>query len=155
MQEIKTYNPNFKETIKTKVERQLFMKQLGFEITRIDVGVIEGELDITDLHRQHKGFVHGGISAILSDIVAGFAAVSVVQEGDEVVTAEIKVSYYNPAVTDKLFAKGWVEKQGRKMNFCEAQLWEMRNGEKVVVAKATTTMATISKEEIEKAKNRS
>ena len=71
------------------------------------------------------------------------------EEGCEVVTVELKISYYNPAITNKLFAKGWVEKQGKKLNFCEAKVWELRGNEEIVVAKVSTTMATITKQEIE------
>ncbi len=153
MSSIKTFNPDFKAVIEEKLERQLFMKMIGFRMTSIEVGEITGEIDIEKVHKQHKGFVHGGISAIISDIVAGFAAVSVVGPGEEVVTVELKVSYYNPGVTNKLFARGWVAKQGRKLNFCEAEIWEIRDGDRVTVAKATTTMATITQEDIKKSKH--
>lgn len=154
MSEIKSYNKDFKSTIEEKLTRQHFMKLMEFRITEINEGEVYGELDVNQIHKQQKGFVHGGVIATIADIVAGFAAVSLVKKGDEVVTAEIKVSYYNPAISDKLYSRGWVDKQGRKLNFCEAEIWEDRNGRTVKVAKATTTMATISKEEIEKAKKR-
>ena len=65
------------------------MTTLGFEITKISEGLIEGELLLTEQHLQHKGFVHGGVTATLADITAGFAAVTLVPKECHVVTADL------------------------------------------------------------------
>ena len=148
---IKTLNPDFKNTILEKLERQTFMKFIGFRVTNIAEGSIEGELTLQDEHKQHKGFVHGGLTATLADIVAGFAAVSLVPKGHHVVTVELKVTYLNPGVGDILLARGWVLKQGRILNFCEAEIYCKRGEEApVLIAKATTTMAILSPEDVQK-----
>lgn len=148
---IKTYNPDFKNTINEKLERQFFMQLLGFKITDISEGIIEGELELQHAHKQHRGFVHGGVIATVADIVMGFAAVSLVPKDHHVVTIELKTSYLNPGVGEKLFAKGWVLKQGRKMNFCEAEVYAI-SGEKepFLIAKASSTMATLTPEDLKR-----
>lgn len=146
---IQTFNPDFETDIKEKLERQEFMKLMGFEVTKIEVGRIEGELILEQRHRQHKGFAHGGVIATLADIVAGFAAVSLVPKNHHVVTAEIKVSYFHPGVGDKLLAKGFVLKQGRKINFCEAEIYVVKaEQEPLLIAKASASMAIITPEDI-------
>lgn len=146
---IQTYNPDFEIDIRTKLERQEFMKLMGFQVTKIEAGRIEGELNLEQKHKQHKGFAHGGVIATLADIVAGFAAVSLVPKDFHVVTAELKVSYFHPGVGDKLLAKGYVIKQGRKLNFCESEVFVVKgDAEPLLIAKATTTMATISPDDI-------
>lgn len=146
---IQTYNPDFKSDIEDKLERQEFMKLMGFKVTKIEVGRVEGELVLEQRHRQHKGFTHGGVIATLADIVAGFAAVSLVPKDHHVVTAEIKVSYFHPGLGDKLLAKGFVLKQGRKLNFCEAEVYAVKGEEEpLLIAKASTSMATITPEDI-------
>jgi uncharacterized protein (TIGR00369 family) len=146
---IQTFNPDFRADIEEKLERQEFMKLMGFQVTKIEVGRIEGELTLEQKHKQHKGFAHGGVIATLADIVAGFAAVSLVPKGHHVVTAEIKVSYFHPGVGDKLLAKGYVLKQGRKLNFCEAEVYVVSGeNEPLLIAKASTSMATITPEDI-------
>ena len=146
---IKTFNPDFKNTINEKLQRQFFMQLLGFKVSKIEEGIIEGFLELQDAHKQHKGFVHGGVVATVADIVAGFAAVSLVQKEQHVVTVELKVSYLNPGMGEKLFAKGWVLKQGRKLNFCEAEVYSI-SGENapVLIAKASATMATLNPEDL-------
>ncbi|MDX5423547.1 MAG: PaaI family thioesterase [Hymenobacteraceae bacterium] len=146
---IRTFNPDFEQDIREKLERQEFMKLMGFNVTKIEAGRIEGELALEQKHRQHKGFTHGGVIATLADIVAGFAAVSLVPKDHHVVTAEIKVSYFHPGIGDKLLARGYVIKQGRKLNFCEAEVYAVKGTEEpLLIAKATTSMATITPEDI-------
>lgn len=148
---IQTFNPDFREDIKEKLERQEFMKLMGFEVSHIAVGRVEGEMALEQKHRQHKGFAHGGVIATLADIVAGFAAVSLVPKGHHVVTAELKVSYFHPGVGDKLLAKGFVLKQGRKLNFCESEVYVVKGDqEPLLIAKASATMATITPEDIKR-----
>ena len=140
---IKSLNPNFKERVRAYIQKQHFLEYVGFEITDIEEGRIKGFLEIKQFHKQQRDFVHGGLVATLADVVAGFAAYTLVPEDHHVVTAELKVSYLNPGLGDTLMAKGWVLKQGKKMNFCESEVWSVNGDQKTLIAKATTTMATI------------
>ncbi len=144
---VKIFNPEFKSRIEKFLERQHFMKLVGFDLNVIEEGRTEGWLDLREEHKQQVGLVHGGVTATLADIVAGFAAFTVVKEDQHVVTGEIKISYFTPGRGQKLHAKGWVVKQGKKMNFCEAEVWALDGEKKTLIAKATTTMVTIFPED--------
>ncbi len=141
---MQAYNPDFKSLILEHLEKQHFMKFIGFTLDVIEVGRTEGELELKEIHKQQKGFAHGGLVATLADTVAGFAAYTLVEKGHNVVTGEMKISYLNPGVGEKLRAKGWVLKQGRKMNFCEAEVWSIAQEKETLIAKASATMVTIS-----------
>lgn len=136
-------NPKYKERIERYLERQFFMKHLGFELDEIKPGETSGFLKIEEIHKQQKGLLHGGVITTVADIVAGFAAYTLVPEEYNVVTGEIKVSFLNPGLTDKIYARGWVLKSGKKLSFCEAEVWEVLNDEKRLLAKATTSMITL------------
>lgn len=136
-------NPNFRERITDQLTRQNFMHHMSFDLTVIEAGRMEGELDIQSMHFQQDGFVHGGVIATIADIVAGFSAVSLVAEDQGVVTGEIKVSYFSRGEGDKLKAIGRVIKAGKRMNFCEAEVYNLNNGTEKLIAKATTSMITI------------
>ena len=123
--------------IRRKLERQHFMHLIGADLTRIEPGRVEATLALGPQHQQQRGFAHGGLVATLADLTAGFAAVTLVPEGVGVVTAELKVSYLNPGVGTQLKAIGWVLKAGRRLHFCEAEVW----CDEVLIAKATATMA--------------
>ena len=145
---IKVFNPNFKARIEKFLERQYFMKLMGFDLNVIEAGTTEGWLDLAQQHQQQTGLVHGGVTATVADIVAGFAAYTVVQEDQHVVTGELKISYFAKGKGDRLHAIGKVIKQGRKLNFCEAEVWCLDGEKRTLIAKATTTMVTIFPEDI-------
>ncbi len=147
---MKVFNPNYKERIKAHLQKQFFMKHIGFDLNVIEPGRTEGVLRLEEIHKQQTGFAHGGLVATLADIVAGFAAVTLVASDQHVVTGEIKISYLNPGVGQQLKAKGWVLKQGRKMNFCEAEVWAIDDKKEQLIAKASTTMVTIFPEDFKK-----
>ena len=70
----KILNPDYKARLKKALEKQFFMKLIGFEITKIEPGYIEGELIIEEKHNQQHDFLHGGLMASCLDIVMGFSA---------------------------------------------------------------------------------
>lgn len=140
---ITSRNPKFRERIKDQLTRQNFMHHMNFDLTVIEAGRTEGELDIQPIHYQQDGFIHGGVIATIADIVAGFSAVSLVAEDQKVVTGEIKVSYFARGEGDKLKAIGTVLKPGKKINFCEAEVYSVKDGSEKLIAKATTSMITV------------
>ena len=125
--------------IRRKLVRQHFMHHIGADLTLIEPGRIEAELVLEKQHQQHTGFAHGGLVATMADLVAGFAAVTLVPEGTGVVTVELKTSYLHPGVGQRLRAVGWVLKAGRRLHFCESEVW----CDDKLIAKATATMAVI------------
>ena len=147
---VKVFNPNFKSRVERFLERQHFMKLVGFDLSVIEEGRTEGTLDLALDHQQQTGLVHGGVTATLADIVAGFAAYTLVPEDQHVVTGEIKISYFAPGKGQQLYAKGWVVKQGKKMNFCEAEVWDIEGDKRTLIAKASTTMVTLFPEDVAK-----
>ncbi len=146
----KTRNPAFRELIEEKLKGQHFMRLTGFELTDINEGEIKGKLDIAQKHHQQNGFLHGGVISTMSDIVMGFAAFSLVPKDYHVVTAELKVSYFAPGIGEKAFAIGRVLKSGKKINFCEAEIYIENKGMRKRTAHATSTMASILPEEMKK-----
>lgn len=132
-----------KERIQSYINDQHFMHHIGFKIKNIEEGKVQGDLDLKKIHKQQKNFAHGGLIATLADIVCGFAAYTVVDPLHHVVTAELKVSYLNPGIGERIQALGWVLKSGKKLNFCEAEIYVESNNSKLLIAKASATMATV------------
>jgi uncharacterized protein (TIGR00369 family) len=132
-------NNDLEARIRRKLTRQHFMHLIGADLTRIEPGRVEAELTLGEQHQQQKGFVHGGLTATMADLAAGFAAVTLVPDGTGVVTVELKTSYLHPGIGQKLRAVGWVLKAGRRLHFCEAEVW----CDDLLIAKATATMAVV------------
>jgi uncharacterized protein (TIGR00369 family) len=136
----------FREVILDHVTRQEFMKLIGCRLTVIEPGYVEAVIDLEQHHQQQLGLVHGGVTATIADVAAGFAGFTLVAEHEHTVTAEIKISYFAKALGTRLRAVGRVVKAGRSMHFCEADVFcEREGGSETLVARATTTMAVISR----------
>ena len=125
--------------IRRKLTRQHFMHLLGADLTLITPGRVEAELVLAQAHEQQRGFVHGGVTATLADLVAGFAAVTLLPDDHGLVTADLRVSYLHPGQGQRLRAVGWVLKAGRRLHFCEAEVW----CDDLLIAKASATMAVV------------
>jgi uncharacterized protein (TIGR00369 family) len=142
--------PEFIKMVREKIGGNHFTNFIGFNIHTIDAGYIEGSLQLEQHHLQQMEFVHGGVTATVSDIVMGFAAFTLVKKGQGVVTVEMKVSYFNPGKGDTLHAKGRVLKAGSRLHFCESELWVHSGDHQTLIAKGTATMAVVNPEDIKR-----
>lgn len=137
-------NPQFRELIREKLKKQFFMHHLQMDLTKIEAGYVEAEIQFQEFHKQQNGFLHGGVTATLCDITAGFAAFSLVAEGVAVVTGDLRVSYLHPGVGEKFVSKGWVIKTGKLLSFCESEVWSIQQGkEDLLIAKSSSTMVNV------------
>lgn len=121
------------------------MHHIGCKLTVIEPGYVEATMELQTIHQQQIGLVHGGVTATIADVAAGFAGFTLVAKNQHTVTAEIKVSYFVKARGVRLRAVGTVVKAGTSMHFCEANVYcQGADGEEVLIARATTTMAIIT-----------
>lgn len=142
--EYTVHNPAYRETILHHLERQEFMKHIGCVLQVIEPGYVVAEIPLAKEHQQQMGLVHGGVTATIADVAAGFAGFTLVAPGEHTVTVELKTSYLRPALGVLLRAEGRVVKQGNSLHFCEADVWCVsESGAAELVARATTTMAVI------------
>jgi uncharacterized protein (TIGR00369 family) len=139
---------DFVEMVREKIGGNHFTNYIGFSIDTIEAGYIAGKLKLAQHHLQQMEFVHGGVTATVADIVAGFAAFTLVKKGQGVVTVEMKTSYLNPGKGDTLYAEGKVIKAGSRLLFCESELYTENQGNRLLIAKASSTMAIVNPEDI-------
>ncbi|MES2622110.1 MAG: PaaI family thioesterase [Bacteroidota bacterium] len=143
MKKMEVRNPKFKEYVELMVSRNKFINLLGFEITKIEPGYLEGQLEFKEFHHQQNGWLHGGVTSTILDMIQGFASYSMVEEGQKVFTVEAKISYLNPGIAGIFFSRGGVIKPGKRFHFCEAEVYYLKDGEEVIVAKGSSTMAIL------------
>ncbi len=143
MQTFIPQNPDFKNMILGKMSQNHFMNHLGFKHTLIEPGMVEGILEVKPEYRQQIGFLHGGVTATLCDLAAGFAAFTLVKDGQTLVTVEMKVSYLNPGLGDTAKAVGKVIKIGQKLAFAEAEIYSSNQGQETLIAKCSGTYAIL------------
>jgi uncharacterized protein (TIGR00369 family) len=83
---------------------------------------------------QPAGVVHGGALATLVDTVVVPAVASVYTEMRRMVTVDMHLQYFDAVVAEDAIAEGWIEKRGRALVFCRA---EVRTASGTLAASAT------------------
>lgn len=137
--------PDFINMVLERIGGNHFSQFSGIHIHHIAAGEVEATIELQQHHLQQMGFVHGGVTATLADVVSGFAAYTLVKKGQGVVTADLRVSYLNPGLGNKVHARGYVIKAGSRMHFCEAEVWTTNEkGERVDIAKSSSTMVVVT-----------
>ena len=117
------------------------MAHLGAELTAVSPGNVTIEMPVTpDLSQQH-GFVHAGATTAIVDSACGYATLSLLPPGSEVVTVEFKMNLLAPALGVKMIAHGRVVRPGRTLTVCQGELFgEDENGNRKLCAIMTATM---------------
>ena len=130
--------------VKRIFEQAQFVRSLGIELIAFGDGWCETRVVVTPTLEQQHGFVHAGVLMTLADHTCGGAAATVAPEGQDVITVENKVSFLRPASGAVLFCRAEVLKAGKRLIFTEAEVMIERDNERLIVAKASSTLAVIS-----------
>jgi len=104
-------------------------RALGLELIR--VGSFEdpcAEVQIRDCGKltQEGDIVHGGILTTLADTAAVYAIMPDLPEGEHMTSIEFKMNFFRPGRADHgpIVARSKLIKRGRKINVCEADVWQ-------------------------------
>lgn len=120
-----------------------YMVDLGVEPVAVTEGRVVTVLPIAARHLQHTGQVHAGVSAAMADHSMGAAAQTMAPAGDWVLTAELKTSLLRAGKGDRLVCEARVLKAGRRLCFTEAEVYAEKGTLRVLVVKASATMAIV------------
>jgi uncharacterized protein (TIGR00369 family) len=120
-----------------------FVRSLAIELTSFGMGWCETKLNVSPVLQQQHGFVHGGVLMTLADHTCGGAAASTVPDDKDVIAIENKVSFLRPATAPVLICRAEVLRTGRNIVFVEAAVMVERPEGRVIVAKASGTVAII------------
>lgn len=101
--------------IRDSFSRQGLMKTLGCTIAHVERGTVILELPISPEVSQQHGVAHAGATFAIGDSASGYAALSMMADGAEVMTVEMKINLIAPAAGKRLLATGEVVKAGRRL----------------------------------------
>ncbi|WP_425038062.1 PaaI family thioesterase [Primorskyibacter sp. S187A] len=107
--------PEKKHAIEESFARQTLMDTLGARLVSIEDGQVVIEAALQGSTKQQHGFAHAGLTFAIGDSAAGYSAMSLLPEGSDVLTAEIKINLLAPAKGPILRATGHVIKAGRRL----------------------------------------
>ena len=122
---------------------QDFMRTLGAELIAVTPGAVEVRLVIRPGLTQQHGFVHAGVVSSIADTAAGYAALSLLPEGIDVVTAEFKINLMSPARGESLIARSRVLKSGKRLTVATTDVYPIADGKEACVATLLGTIAHI------------
>jgi uncharacterized protein (TIGR00369 family) len=120
-----------------------FVRSLGIELISFGTGWCETRVRVAPVLEQQHGFVHAGVLMTLADHTCGGAAATAAPADHDVITVENKVSFLRPASGPVLFCRAQVLRAGKSLIFVEAEVTIERPTERVMVAKASSTLAFI------------
>lgn len=129
--------------IQSSFDRQSMMTTLGARLVQAEGGRATIEAPILPGARQQQGFAHAALTFAIGDSAAGYAALSLIPETQEVVTSEIKINLLAPARGDRLVARGRVIKPGRRLMVVASDVYALTGDDERHVACLMGTMVPV------------
>jgi uncharacterized protein (TIGR00369 family) len=103
-------------------EPVIFPSFVGLQLEEVREGYARMRLPHRPELDQLGGVVHGGAIATLIDTVVVPAIGSVYPDEAGLLTIDMQVQYLGPVAKQDAVAEGWVEKRGRTLCFCRAEV---------------------------------
>ncbi len=125
-----------------------FIRYCSMNAEAVKDGFFEARVLIREDHRQQDGFIHAGVMATMADHTAGYAAFTTVPEDHQILTVEFKINFLRPAYGEALTCRSEVIRRGRSILTAESEVWDQRNGEDVLAAKALVTLAAVHRDRL-------
>lgn len=102
------------------------MTLFGAHLSRLEPGLVHIELPFRADLCQQNGYLHAGISTTIADSAGGYAALSLFEPGEDVLTSEFKMNFLSPADGERFVATGRVLKPGRRLSICQVEVHAYR-----------------------------
>ena len=135
-----TLNPAYQQDVTRSFLQQNVMQLINARLGVIEPGYVEVMLPFrNDLTQQH-GFLHAGIISTIVDSACGYAALSLMPAGANVVTVEFKLNLLRPAVGQAFKASGQVKRSGAQLSVCYGEVHAISGQQEKCVATMLATM---------------
>lgn len=132
------------QRIRDSFDRQGFMATIGASLVAVEPGRVTIRVALTPALAQQQGFAHGALPFAIGDSAAGYAAVTLLEPGEDVVTSEIGIHYLAPGLGEALIARGSVLRPGRRQLVCQSDIFAVKDGVESHVAHMTGTMVRVT-----------
>ena len=141
-------NPNFADDVRSSFAAQAIMSAWNASLKKVELGEVEIELPFNETLTQQNGFLHAGIITTIVDSACGYAALTVMPPGANVLSIEFKVNLLSPAIGERFTAAGRVVRAGRTIKVCQGDVYahavDTNGGDHTKhVALMTATMTTV------------
>lgn len=120
--------------------RQSMMTSLNARLIMADEGRCVIAAPLLPAFRQQHGAAHAAVAFAIGDSAAGYAALTMMPEGQEVMTAEIKINLIRPAMGEAIEAVGEVLHSGRRLSVVRAEVFVLNGTARKSIALLQGTM---------------
>ena len=128
------------EAVAANFARQPAMALLGATLTVLSPGVVEVAFRFKPELTQQDGFIHAGIITTAADSACGYAALSSMPAGSDVLSVEFKVNLLRPGRGESFRAEGRVLKAGGTLTVAAANVYAEANGQEAHILTMLATM---------------
>lgn len=139
-------DPDFAGHVRDSFARQRLMQTIGATLGAVRPGEVEIVLPFDAALTQQHGTLHAAAVTAIADSACGYAALSLMEPGREVLSVEFKVNLLAPAVGERFVAVGRVLRPGRTLTVCSGTVEAERGGKRTTVAVIQATMIGASPE---------
>lgn len=115
-------NAQFETAVRESFGRQPFLAAIGATLSRIAPGEVDIELPFRADLLQQSGTMHAGVISAIADTACGYAALTLMPAGAEVLSVEFKINLLAPAAGTRFVARGRVVRSGRTLTVCTAEV---------------------------------
>lgn len=140
MSDFKPRDPHYERRIRDSFSRQAFMETIGATLDRVEPGRVDIGASFQPHITQQHGFIHGGVVGAIADSAAGYAAYSLMDAEDSVLTVEYKLNLLAPAKGEGLLARAEVMRPGRTLTIVRSDVSAVEAGEEKLCATAIVTL---------------
>ena len=121
-------------------QRQGLMHHLGAQLTHVAPGTVTLRLHHRPEITQQDGFIHAGATSTLADTAGGYAAMTLMEPGDNPLTVEYKINLMAPAREPILEAVATVIRTGRTLSVCSVEVFGVDGDHRTLVATSQQTL---------------
>ena len=141
-----TFTPadqDFEERVRDSFARLTLMRTIGARLVKVAPGEVDIDMPVRDDLTQQHGYVAAAVVTAIVDTACGYAAMSLMPAGANVLTVEYKVNFMSPARGERLLAHGRVVKPGRALTVCAGEVYALGDAAPKAVATMLGTMAAV------------
>ena len=132
------------ERVTRSFESQNMMKTLGATIHKVEKGKVTIIAPILPSTLQQHGYAHAGLTFSIGDSAAGYSALTMMNDDQEIMTAEIKINLLAPVDGEILTAEGKVLKNGKRLVVVSSEIHSLKDRKKNLVAIMQGTMIPVA-----------
>jgi uncharacterized protein (TIGR00369 family) len=115
--------------VRDSLQRQSFMQLLGAHAPVVEDGHVVIELPFRADLCQQNGYLHAGVVTSIADSACGYAALTVMPPGSDVLSVEFKVNLLAPGRGEAFRADARVVRSGRTLTVCQAEVTAVTAGQ--------------------------